>query len=47
MLEGALGLNFFIDIAETDGLRRLLCRRLRHGGMVWCVEDHCKGSQSL
>jgi hypothetical protein len=38
MLESALGLNFFVDVAETDGLRRLLCRRRRHGGMVRGVE---------
>lgn len=45
MLEGALGLNFLVDIAEADRLR-LLYDRQRHGEMAGGVEDHCKGNQS-
>jgi len=47
MLEGTLGLNLLVDIAEANGLRRLLRDGRRHDGLLGGVEDHCKGSQPL
>jgi hypothetical protein len=47
MPKGALGLNFLVDVAEANGLRRLLCDGRRHDGLWGGVEDHYKGSQSL
>ncbi len=46
MLEGALRLNFLVDIAEADGLRLLCCRRGHGEMMVVGVEGRCVGRQS-